>query len=724
MLHLGEVHVIKNTCKTILTAAGTSLLLQSVAWSASFSVNDATVKESDGRATVSIVLSEPSTQASQVSLATSKDTAINGSDFYGTHEVVNFAAGETRKNVNLTILNDTEVEAEEQFKLRLFAPSAGNTLNKYSALVKIIDDDGDVPDPIDPNNDVSLPGLPVVSDAVWDDGAVRRVLHNFAYGGYASDAQIRSWANMKPWTAIKQILTFYEHNLRLAPHSPQDRDDLSQVRGTLQSLGQLWGSNSANNRTPPEIRDRYGVEGWNLPYVWMKAAMVRGLNPVRQKIGLWETNTHMAVNRDAGLFGAQIVSYYDSIMTALNNGEPYHSVIAKAAASSAVAEQYKHKDNQWIDGVCECNEDFGREFHQLFFGILGQADPNKHETVTIKNTAKVLTDMQLPWREDIQSFDPVVQFGSQYHHKAALTILDTQIGASQTALPKINQLAARAINHPESRANLPVKIVSDLIDDNLSAAKKTAIRQAWGSMAQPNLLSFLQAYAISTLYHDASRVKYWTSIDRHTLQSTRMALGNEAIHLEIYDPLWNAILAETTSMFSPIHNVFGAQTSMEAARSAHTFQNNYNFMTDYYWRFYNPVGNGFDRPWRKDWSQKMPASADGSYRVKDVAPWLWNYIVGDDLKNFGPLERAYVYAEIAGSESLQWLLDRNNPNRVIRSSEISGDPQIRALVTELGNRTLNLKAANLEERERVNGEIGTAVNFIAATPYMFAQEGR
>lgn len=32
----------------------------------------------------------------------------------------------------------------------------------------------------------------------WNESAVRRVLHTFAYGGYATDAQIKSWSGMAP----------------------------------------------------------------------------------------------------------------------------------------------------------------------------------------------------------------------------------------------------------------------------------------------------------------------------------------------------------------------------------------------------------------------------------------------------------------------------------------------------------------------------------------------
>ncbi|MFO1436412.1 MAG: hypothetical protein U1F34_08755 [Gammaproteobacteria bacterium] len=60
-----------------------------------------------------------------------------------------------------------------------------------------------------------------VSDATWDETAVRKVLQIFAYGGQATDAQITTWANMKPADAIKQMLTLgTTNNLLRRPRVP------------------------------------------------------------------------------------------------------------------------------------------------------------------------------------------------------------------------------------------------------------------------------------------------------------------------------------------------------------------------------------------------------------------------------------------------------------------------------------------------------------------------
>ena len=49
----------------------------------------------------------------------------------------------------------------------------------------------------------------------WNETAVRKVLHIFAFGGFATDAQIKTWASMKPEEAINEILSFHPHHPKL-----------------------------------------------------------------------------------------------------------------------------------------------------------------------------------------------------------------------------------------------------------------------------------------------------------------------------------------------------------------------------------------------------------------------------------------------------------------------------------------------------------------------------
>jgi len=90
-------------------------------------------------------------------------------------------------------------------------------------------------------------GFETVSDELWDDTAVRKVLHTFAYGGHATDEQIATWADMSPEEAIVEMLTFDEHNLKLSPVSPLDYDGLDKRDGTLRGLADFWSSDHPDN---------------------------------------------------------------------------------------------------------------------------------------------------------------------------------------------------------------------------------------------------------------------------------------------------------------------------------------------------------------------------------------------------------------------------------------------------------------------------------------------
>ena len=559
------------------------------------------------------------------------------------------------------------------------------------------------------------PSMPRLSDTAWDETAVRKVLYAFAYGGQATDRQIKLWADMAPQTAIMQMLTFDQHNAALSPPSAADYDRLYQREGTLRSLGEFWSSSDPDNGVPVDRRPRYDVYGTFgvLGDIWTRAATSRGLNPFRQKIGFWETNYHMATNRSV-VRRSYMQRYYDDIMNALAAGTPYQDVLTVAATSAAVAVQYGHDKNVYVDGQCLCNEDFAREYHQLFFGILGKYDPEYHEVVSIKNTALALTDMP------VQVLDDQVLFGTAKHYQGMLEILKHQIFGS-TAYQMIDQLSQYAIVHPESLDNLPVIIIQGLADDNLNEDKISRIRAAWSSMQPKNLLDFLRAYAISTVFHNPTRVKYLTSIDRNLLMVSQMALNNEETYLVLY-PL-NAYAAENVQPFYPAHNVFGGQTGTEAADSADVFRANYNRATEEESRFRQSSGTKYGRSWEKNWASVIPKDSSGTYVVKNVAEWLWKRFIGDGLKNMGLLERAHIYALLAEGRDIAYLADPNRLDRVITTADLTSDPALVNLIQSLAARTLSLDSADSAERGAANERVGEAINFIVATPYIFAQEG-
>ena len=509
-------------------------------------------------------------------------------------------------------------------------------------------------------------GLPTLSRGGWDEEAVRKVLRIFAFGGHATTTQIQAWADMDSRQAVAQMLNFSEHNARLSPVLPgDDYPDPANISGTLESFLNYISSNSANLPIPVEIvfppnppyrpRESFGIGRYRMDEGFQRMVVTRGLNPFRQKIGFWETNYHLAVNLDAGVEADQLVVYYDMIMEAHEQGLPYKDVIGLAAKSAAVATQYNHRFNQWFEGSqeCACNDDFAREIHQLFYGIFGVDDPN-HENGTIRETAKMLTDMRLPYG-NTGGLANQVDFQTQFHHRGDLTILGRTVSGANAAA-KIDNLMPISMQHPESLQNLPIMIIEVLADDNLSEANKRLLRSAWAALGvDRKLLDFIHSYATSRIFHAPEQLKYATSFERafytankFNIDNTEALLSNDNFGTGAAGKEIDAILLNDASndIFRPLHNVFGGQTSVQASNSALAFEGNFNISVpaaQYRVSMNFPAAcpgcqNG--DAWRKDWSKLIP-SENGRYTAEHVARWLWMHVVGS-MDEFKSLERAHL----------------------------------------------------------------------------------
>lgn len=90
-------------------------------------IADIQVAETDGIATVIVSLSNASDRECSVRVSTRADTATPGQDFYGSSEVLTFAAGDTEKSVSYQILNDTVDEENERFVVAQAALQGGCT---------------------------------------------------------------------------------------------------------------------------------------------------------------------------------------------------------------------------------------------------------------------------------------------------------------------------------------------------------------------------------------------------------------------------------------------------------------------------------------------------------------------------------------------------------------------------------------------------------------------
>ena len=511
----------------------------------------------------------------------------------------------------------------------------------------------------------------MVPDELWNETAVRKVLHLFAYAGFADDEQITTWADMDPGSAIVEMITFDTTNPYLSPPDPYDL--LNLRKATLTALNALWSGFGCGNRMPFKSRQYFAKDNYNAPAkTWIHAATKRGLNTVRQKIGIFETNYHLVVNQNVPVSNRQVFAYYDDIMTSLANHTPYQDTLAAAALSSAIAIQYNHMENKFIDARFEGNEDFAREYHQLFFGIVGEYDPTYHELTTIRNTARALTDMRV---ERVKAgkysyWSPVIIYDTEFHYPGSLEILYQEIDGA-TAQEKIENLSQYAIEHQESLDNLPIIFARGLADDNLDDEKVEEIRAIWAGLEPKDLLTFLRKYAISTTFHNPTRIKYWSSIDRLLIISNLLTLNNRESYLGYYYPE-STLKNEGIELFRPVHNVFGHQTGLEASDDPSIFKEAYNNSIDRYWSFTRSKEK--EDNWHKEWETVIPRGEDGTYRVREVAEWLWNRFVADGLTNFGPLERAYVYSFLGSGNDFGYFVDPTDAMRTYTEDEIITDP--------------------------------------------------
>jgi len=100
--------------------------------------------EGGQRGVLKLRLSEPSSDVLSVGVYTTPETAQgHGVDYFGFTRSVTFAPNETDKTVEVRFVNDGIPEADEDLRINLFNP-VGMTLDRTSALIRILDDDASV----------------------------------------------------------------------------------------------------------------------------------------------------------------------------------------------------------------------------------------------------------------------------------------------------------------------------------------------------------------------------------------------------------------------------------------------------------------------------------------------------------------------------------------------------------------------------------------------------
>jgi hypothetical protein len=477
----------------------------------------------------------------------------------------------------------------------------------------------------------------------------------------------------------------------------------------------------------------------------MAATNKRGVNPFRQSVGLWLTNYLMSVHMDAVGNFIPLRTLYDESMSLLGQNRDFAFVLGDAAASSAMAVQYGHRNSRYVNGVIYGNDDFAREFNQLFFGINGVLDgypetsmeainyKKYYEDVTIEGTARALTGMSVGlvsyYGSTSQVFSDQINFQSaqnvSWHHRAPVEVLNyyhpgTPNISGATAEAKLANLAQLAINDPESERNLPVMIAAHFADDNLSEATKVTLRNAWLA-AGKNLLKFLRAYAISPEFHNTARFKYLTAFDRNMRIYAQNTVDNTESYLNYLPPV-SRMENQGATLFYPAHFVFGGQTGLDASSNSQIFKDAYNANVK------SPVFLGAasnSSGWVKNWAKRIPKDVNGKYVVADVARWLWNHFIGDGGAGYGPQENAFITAMLAtGGDFLTQASPGSPVMTGYSDTDLQTNPSLVTIIAVNGSAIINLDSANAIDREIANKRVGMAVNFITVTPFMFVQGGR
>jgi len=564
------------------------------------------------------------------------------------------------------------------------------------------------------------------SDDEWNETAVRHVLRTFAFGGLGvREAQITQWAAMSPQDAIKEILNFDESNPLLAPIDPLD--DTWMQGGTLAAAADFWGSDDSGNTTPQPLRTLFtasvpdqnvgGPSRNEARFYWHRLVLTPGMNPFRQYIGLWETNYHLAVIGPAGDIRRKL-HFYDAIMNAHASQTSYDQVLATAAKAPAVALHYGHIRSTYTGGTCNrCNEDFAREFHQLYFGIVGEADPDYYENVTIKNSSLAFTGQTILNQPDLGYFNSATNFRSDLHFQGPVEIHHRIVGGYDMS-ERLDAMAAIDIEEPESLNNLPVIIISGLADENMPEWKKQELRHAWATMGRKDFLTFIRNYAISDLFHFGKRVFHPNVFSREVSLAAK-AVRSDAVKYFFVRAngtadrnLFTRIsAAQRLALFLPEKGVFGHRTGLEDAASTTSYATHFNRIAQV--RSYQS-NQGID------WSKFIPPDSGGGWTAEGLALWFWNdFYPGETDNGFDPLVRANLLSLLATSQDLARLAENRgiagvSEDTVITEDLLASNTALAALVESLATTTIDLTDSTAENI------VALAMNFIAVTPHAFA----
>lgn len=108
-------------------------------------IADATVAEDVGTVNVPVTLSPTASGTVTVQYTTVDGSAIAPGDYIAASGLLTFTAGESSKNISITIVNNSDVEFTESFTIELSSPTGGAVIGDGTGIVTITDDDSETP---------------------------------------------------------------------------------------------------------------------------------------------------------------------------------------------------------------------------------------------------------------------------------------------------------------------------------------------------------------------------------------------------------------------------------------------------------------------------------------------------------------------------------------------------------------------------------------------------
>merc|ERR1712088_1144796 len=100
------------------------------------------VKESCGEAEIAVLRQNGADGEISIKWRTIDKSAVNGKDYTGGEDLVQFRHGETQQLLRIPIIDDMEFEKDENFEIELFEPEGGAKLGKVArTAVTITNDD-------------------------------------------------------------------------------------------------------------------------------------------------------------------------------------------------------------------------------------------------------------------------------------------------------------------------------------------------------------------------------------------------------------------------------------------------------------------------------------------------------------------------------------------------------------------------------------------------------